>query len=440
MHAISDRTIWWVNPAAPIIGAAGITGAAAYLIPAAWYEEQWRTAKYFSGYHLGMIAACLVAFVLGMFAVSRALREPARDRLPAVEISLAPARALFWLAFVLCLAGYAAWTSVAISRGMTLAAVLGVFTGEKGASYDMKEIYLVTVSGITTLTQFGQAAVILGCIIGCRHGWRRTAVPCAVIMILAVFRAILNSERLAVLELLVPAFVVLLQTLPDRVLTQARMRMVALAPVWAPCLLLGGFTASEFLRSWSNFYADRQPSLVSFAAGRLTGYYVTAANNSAIFIERLEEPLGVPFFTANFLYRFPVAGEAVKQWMPLPTRGSEITMEDVIQNAANIEFNNPGGILLPQIEFGPVFGLLYWTIAGMICGALFHLFRRNHPLGLCLYPLAFLTLLESSRILYWSEGKTAPPVLLLLFASWVLSRRAARHSPAEDGSAIWSAA
>ena len=128
--------------------------------------------------------------------------------------------------------------------------------------------------------------------------------PCAVIMILAVFRAVLNSERLAVLELLVPAFVVLLQTLPDRVLTQARMRMVALAPMWAPCLLLGGFTASEFLRSWSNFYADRQPSLVSFAAGRLTGYYVTAANNSAIFIERLEEPLGCPSSQRIFFIDF----------------------------------------------------------------------------------------------------------------------------------------
>ena len=56
-----------------------------------------------------------------------------------------------------------------------MSTVLGVVSGEKGAMYDARFTYLPTVGGVTTLTQFGTAAMILGAIVGCRLGWRSRA-------------------------------------------------------------------------------------------------------------------------------------------------------------------------------------------------------------------------------------------------------------------------
>ena len=274
------RTIWWIHPATPIAGVAGAAAVAAYFLPASVYEQQWRTWKYFSGYYFGVIALTIACFVLGSIIASLAGKGTTKPS-GIQQIAIGPARISFWISFALCLIGYAAWLAAAVSRGMTLGAVLAVLTGERGAVYEMKEIYLVTVSGVTTLTQFGLVTVLLGCIIGCGHGWRRVAMPCAIVLALAVFRAVLNSERLAVIELIVPFTILLLQMLPARLMTRMR-GILSLAPIWAPVLLILGFTASESLRSWSNFYAERETSLFSFATTRLAGYYITAINNSAI--------------------------------------------------------------------------------------------------------------------------------------------------------------
>jgi len=73
---------------------------------------------------------------------------------------------LFRASFYLCLLGYALWIALAVQRGMTPSVVLGVLSGEKGAIYDARFIYLPTVGGVTTLTQFGSAAMVLGAILG----------------------------------------------------------------------------------------------------------------------------------------------------------------------------------------------------------------------------------------------------------------------------------
>jgi hypothetical protein len=58
--------------------------------------------------------------------------------------------------------GYLLWVILAVQRGMTLQIVGEVLLGEKGAMYDARFTYLPTVGGVTTLTQFGTASVILG--------------------------------------------------------------------------------------------------------------------------------------------------------------------------------------------------------------------------------------------------------------------------------------
>src|SRR5882724_10261788 len=77
----------------------------------------------------------------------------------------------------------------------------------------MKDLYLGTISGVTTLTQLGIPAMVLGVMIGVVKGWKMVAAPMGVVFFLAAIRALFNSERLAIIELAIPAFVLALRLL-----------------------------------------------------------------------------------------------------------------------------------------------------------------------------------------------------------------------------------
>jgi hypothetical protein len=323
---------------------------------------------------------------------------------------------LFNASFYLSLVGYIAWAAAALSRGASLQLALGVLKGDKGASYVMKEVYLGTITGVTTLTQLGMVMAVLAVLIALRFGWRRVAFKCAVLFLITMVRALMNSERLALMELAVPAGVLLVRLAVlespryfGRVRTLLRM---------APALGYGGlvvvFGCSEYFRSWVNYYAGGDLSFWQFVSLRLLGYYVTALNNGALLVQRLD-PTGAPFFTFHLLWKFPVLSGIVQMIYPnlaIASVDGDPYMQ-VLSAEANPEFNNGGGLLLPVIDFGFAGALLYWTLAGIACGALYRLFRHKTVAGLVLYPLVFIGVIEATRIIYWAEGRLLVPFCTL---------------------------
>src|SRR5262249_25904162 len=158
---------------------------------------------------LGITLFCVAVFVfgvvLGTAVISRVKTPAAPD--PGNGIPYRMIEILFGVSFYLCLIGYALWMGLAIQRGMTLSNVAEVLAGEKGAMYDARFTYLPTVGGVTTLTQFGTAAAILGAILGFTRGWTGVRWRLGIVIGLALFRALLNSERFALIELFVPFLV-----------------------------------------------------------------------------------------------------------------------------------------------------------------------------------------------------------------------------------------
>jgi hypothetical protein len=67
--------------------------------------------------------------------------------------------------------------------------------------------FLETVPGVTTCTQFGIAAGVLGCLIGAGGRWDMVRRKLAILLFLALLRALIYSERLAFLELAIPFLV-----------------------------------------------------------------------------------------------------------------------------------------------------------------------------------------------------------------------------------------
>lgn len=419
--------IWWLHPA-PIfmIAAVGIS-IAALAIPEELYRSFWRTPKFFDVQTLAVAFACAATFGFGATAGSWALQQRERWRLAPPPPADPPEwllTLLLRISFWLCVLGYVIWGGLAVSRGMTLDTVVGILTGEKGAMYYARFDYLPTVGGVTTLTQFGTAAVVFAGVIGCKFGWRRVAPKLIVILGLALVRVVINSERFALLELVLPLMVVVLgfKYVGARRIPWPVRWTAAAAPAFGALGLFVVFTAFEYFRSWSNYYAGGQYGLFEFGALRLMGYYVTAFNNGAYLLEAMP-PYHAPFCTLHALWRFPLTAPFFARLFPDPIfdSGEEWLHFPYLEFGANLEFNNGGGIFLPLMDFEVPGGLIYWLMAGVVCGVLYRLYVRQAHAGVLLYPVVFLGVLESPLALYWGEGRAFPSICMLVLAATLIS-------------------
>jgi hypothetical protein len=414
--------IWWLHPSFVFAVAGVAISIAAYIIPESTYRMYWRTPKFFDEHALRITLLCVLVFVVGSFCGARlgSSASDSRRTKGGEEIPWKLLLLLFRISFYLCLAGYVLWTALAIERGITLSVVWSILTAEKGAMYEARYLYLPTVGGVTTLTQFGSAVMILAAIIGFGRGFKGIWPKCAVVVSLAVLRALLNSERFAVIELVVPFLVA---SLGLRFIGSTRIgprwrTVVNFAPITGVFTLFVTFTGFEYFRSWSNYYAGRDLNLWEFGAIRLLGYYVTSFNNGAYFLQRLET-LAAPYFTLHFLWGFPLSGPLMKRLFPNPLLDSSEKWFyfPFLESEANLEFNNADGMLFPLMDYGVAGGLLYWFVIGVMIGAVYQLFLRKEPLGLFLYPMLYLGLIELPLALYWGEGRAFPSLCLLIAAA-----------------------
>ena len=427
MSIRQSPTLWWLNPAC-IAGFMGLAvSLAAYAISDPLYQTNWRTPKYFGGEPLLLTLGFTLLFVIGaLFANSGSQRED-EDRGPWQEaIPWLWVTRIFWFCVIGSVTGYVVWAGVAVARGASLSLALGVLRGEKGASYEMKEVYLGTISGVTTLTQLGIAAMVLGVLIAAVQGWKAVRVPLALVFFLAVLRALFNSERLATIELAVP-FIVLairLMVLDSPRYSGLWTKALQFAPMAGSMVLFMVFAAFEYNRSWSTFYSSGNMTFWEFISLRLLGYYVTALNNGALMIQRIA-PGGVPFYTGHFLWRFPVVSNVVHAIYPNLALDAASPQADpymqILAREANVEFNNPSALLPPVADFGVTGAMLYWLLAGMLCGLLYRWFRQGELAGLLLYPVFFTGIIETTRIPYWGEGRVVIAYFILVPLAWMVA-------------------
>jgi hypothetical protein len=415
---------WWLHPVPIFVLLNGLTGLASYVAAPETYLRFWHTPKYFTGETLLITGGIIIVFSVGVWLAL--VNQPgyfAKSEWQGT-VSFSRALLLFNISFWLCLSAYAVWVSVGISSGFGLAALKSIFTG--GVSIYTVRIFFEHVPGITTGTQFGMATVVLGCLIGPAAGWKIVRPRLAIVFLLAMIRGLLYSERLAFLELAIP-FLVLWLAQPAPWTSRRSLRtLIRIAPALGIGMVYMVFTIFEYFRSWSIYYSMRESSLFSFGLWRLLGYYVTSANNSAFLIASLREPLGAPYFSFYFLWHFPVLEGLVRDIFGWVHFDYNVFM-NLLTAGANPEFNNPGGLLSPVIDFGVPAGLIYWAIMGLVTGYLYGLYVRSHPLGMCLYPICFLTLTEIPRYIYWGVGRAFPALAFLLLSAFLLLRSAANY-------------
>lgn len=415
------RGLWWLSPAGAVLFVVLPTLLMAVRLSDDRFRAAWGTPRWLeAGYVLLLLTGA------GLFAVASLLplllpRQPRSRPWPGLAPQVRHRLGLvssvvFWATMF----GYLAFLAVGFARGVRPVDFVDVLLNQNTFSGDFKAAF-APVAGITTMTQFGIAYVVIAVLLlvdGPTPGAVRRLV---IVFGAALVRAYFLSERLAILELIIPAVAVVAMYWSS----SSRLwltRATRWAPViFAPAVLLV-FGAFEYSRSWVFYKARTGGGFLDFAIERLSGYYTTAYNNGQMF-HLFESTAGrLPLRTLEVIWTAPLVDQLGIYNRLSP--GSSSALATLLVQKGNPEFNNPCGLCDPFLDWGTAGGLLWWVVAGLLLGFAYRSFCNGSMFMMLVYPPLVTGLFEVPRYIYWTQGRLAPALLALVLAGWWATRRA----------------
>jgi len=412
--ASPGRGVWWVSPAGAIALVVPTTLLLALRTPQLDFRLFYRSPKTLTSAEAALFAAAALVLVLGSLlpltvASSRWSRSWPSLSAAQLRVLLRASSVCFWLTVT----GYVALLLAGVARGARPADLVSAVTSQSNYTGNLKALF-APVTGITTLTQVGIAYVVVaGLLLSQRPPQGRTRQirrRLLIVVLLGLLRSFFLTERLALLEVLVPLIAV------SAVRARQRSRVawtLPAAPALAVPLLIVVFGAFEYSRSWVYFRSRTQQNFPGFVVNRLAGYYATAYNNGALQLQYGQRSGRLPYDSFEAFWTAPGVSQLHLYQRVTGSYGSQL-LDTVLTQHGNPEFNNPGGLAVPLLELGTVGGLIFFAIAGLLIGCAYRSFRAGEPVGLLLYPVAFTGLLELPRYVYWTQGRLTPAVVVLV--------------------------
>ncbi|MDQ3563046.1 MAG: oligosaccharide repeat unit polymerase [Pseudomonadota bacterium] len=402
------NTYWWYKPyvLAPTV-TLPFLGVGA-LLPTEWYTTA-GTQKYLDleTFTIGFVA--LFCYSLAAWFSARSYSSSPRRHLePHLQVNEHTYRKVMHLVLFVTTAAYLIWFGPLLNRPEL---VLSLLKGEQGAIYALKE-YAEKTPGITSFTNLGPLYGVLYALYPTATGYERRPGDRLFFlgfMFLAVLRVLFSSERVALLEVVIPFAVIMLGT------TYRHRIFINSLPFTAIGALSLLFGVSEYFRSWVNFYMYRYDSFWDFIFNRMFEYYVTALNNGAG-MGKIVGPLFLPYFTASWFWKFPI--NIHSEGMPGLFRVDRLIYDGFLYTYADPEMNNPSGLFSPINDFGVFFGVVLWTAFGWIAGRLYHSFQYNSIYGLLFYPTCVVAIIEIPRLFYFGLSKTFPLLITTAMVCW----------------------
>lgn len=404
---------WWASPSRVALFVHLPIFLLCALIDESDYAVYKHSAKYLDGYTTTLGVAAILCF-----ALFSALFEPRRAYPDLVPVSHQTVDAALNTLFAIVLTAYAIFLFPIV---FNLQLLLDLLHGSTTAMYGLRET-LNRIPGVTTLmTLQSVLATLLASYAGLTGRrlprlYRRMAI---VLVVACLLRAWLWSERLALIELALPAMVVIWARIPPR-WRHRSFRPLAFAPMFGVPLLFAVFAIGEYFRSWQYYQHQFPGSFLEYIAIRFAGYYATALNNGAALCSLIDTQY-LPTLTAEWFFKFPLW-----QFVPEQARLSPFNVDDFLDAYMNREFNNMSGIFIPIFDYGPYLGLLCWAVLGATSGALFNGFARGQIGGLLVYPTWFTGLVEILRVFYWSDPRFFPVLIGGVALVWYIMRRGAQ--------------
>ncbi|OPX07460.1 hypothetical protein [Gordonia sp. i37] len=424
-HGFRLMIPWWFHPlwiAAIFVALLPISAA---LIPTSAFTL-WKTPRYIDA-TIGMTGFLSGLSLLVGLAVFTLRVRPGVTIVRVSASAVARLRAIAVGAFVLALFGYGIWIALSFLRGTTVTDFVNVITLQEGAISALKKMN-PPVAGITTFTQLGPVAAGVMMMLR-RMGVRAYTWQMVVLVALAVYRSFFYGERLAIIEVGLPLIFLYFAVQPMRTGTAPGAQiarggpiervMRKTAPFFAIPAIWGLFAVFEYSRSWLYYRNIVTTSFTEYISTRLAGYYVTTANNSAMYHAAVAGKPHDPYYSFAAVWDGPgmsmiagrpeIAGLDPQQWWKM-----------MLENSANPEFNNQGTFLITDADLGTPLSMLYWFLLGLAVGYLFYRATQGSLVSLLAYSLTIMGLLEVSRIIYWSQGRFIPILLALLVIAVLL--------------------
>lgn len=419
LFAARPRAVW-LSPVflALVIGAGALIPAA--IIDDETFRTLWRTPKSIDVHTIAMFASGVLAFAFGALISIALYREP-RDRgiawpaLPGKTLTILHKSSITLT--TLTVLGYVGFAVVIARSGI---GPTELFSG----SPEVKDS-IGTIPGVTTLTQFGMAAVVVSSILIVKKYSHAELCRLLAVVAFGVLRAFINSERLAILELVVPIVVVFAASLASK--PGKSRRYAQIIPFVFPALVVAIFAASEYFRSWTFYRLQGTYSFGEFVLYRIAGYYATAANNGYLNFTHLRWHDRVPFDTISGLWQAPGV-EKLGLYEMLGGRIPPIAQGDdaspyttVLSLFGNPEFNSESGYASAFVDYGLVGGLIFFFIVGLLIGSFYKSFCSGSIYGLLNYPVAFIGVLELPRYVYWTYGRVIYTWLAIAIIIYLVS-------------------
>lgn len=394
---------WWIRPSLfltlvllPIIGTATSLGGP--------MMAQFGSLNFLDSFYTGLVIT-QVAFLAAGSAIGEHVAQPVIDRRVYSPARFEKAMNVMLIASIV---------SHVILLGQILAnpaLVMNVLTGQLGAIYDAKG-EMNKVSGVTSFTQLYLIAVPMLALfptIFDRPPSRKTNVLMLVLGVLVLARALLTAERFALIEGVV-AF-----ALPYFAFRVKYAKIAASMPAIGLVLTIMLFAVGEYTRSWP-YYEAQYSSFGAFVYERLIGYLATAVNNGSGVIETTS-PVYAPFATAAWFHKLPLWDVVDNPFL------IENPIRVYLNNLGNPEYNNPGGLLSPIIDYGVIGGSVCNIIIGFSCGVLFKNFMALKPVSILLYPTFYLGLVIVNQGFYWGDPRVFMVYLTVPFVVMYIRKR-----------------
>jgi oligosaccharide repeat unit polymerase len=404
------RTPWWIRPIS-IFVCLNLSMAFIALVLDDDSYAVWGTAKYFNLQYFGIVVIAAVAYGIGN-SLGAITKVPAwRER---GFLNLA-----FKISATAAIIAYPIWFANGVRNGFSPDMLWALLQGEAGMSDEIKETF-ETIPGITTMVQF---AVTVACLYPFLPSKSRLEKWMLAILFGLIFiRSVVLSERLAIIEFLIPLLVAFAVRRYTRASPAIQKRIDFLEPLALGVSLVLLFAFTEYFRSWQ-FRQNEYSSFWQFVLSRFSAYYVTALNNGALLTEQIGL-LPFPFFSALFFWYFPWLPDSLR-YPSLFHRDPEVEFNEALRVYSTDEFNNGCGIFLTYVDFG-IFGfIIHWVIMAMAARILLRDYCRGSLVGQLFFPLFLIAIVESPRVLYITNTRAFPAVVAafaILFASRLKSK------------------
>jgi hypothetical protein len=404
--------LWWLNPS--WIFGLGTVGT--FLLALSLSEKGYSlylTPKYIRPEHLWIALTAWLALEVGRRIGQRWQSQPGS----AGDQVQRDVEWWFFATFGMTVAAYSLLLLRGMQNGLSLGVILeNLLAPPQEVSRELAGEVITYIPGVTTATQFGIVCVLLGLWLNHR-GVTYVRKYVAVIVGLAMLRALLFHERLALIEVAVPAIILSLrQYWLERPVSPWVKTAFRVAPVVMLMGMIGLFGVFEYFRSWRH-YRNEFTSYAEFTIWRLGGYYSTSHNNGALGWE-LQGQRPIPLATLDALWEFPPVEKSPFSYERLTGGNPSLGHELMLEQHANYEYNSTGGLFEPLRDYGPLGSLVWWVAFGAVLGWAYRGYLEGSLVGLLLFPIAFLSLLEMPRFIYLTHPRVLAPLVVVLWLGW----------------------